>query len=88
MIELIKVERENKVYVNDKVIILDRESITPSELLELAGFSSLVYDCYLIQNKESKGKKKATDKNKPLNENRNMIIKTGMQFNAVLKQQR
>ena len=87
MIELIKVERENKVYVNDKVIILDRESITPSELLELAGFSSLVYDCYLIQNKDVKGKKKATTKNKPLDENQNISIKTGMQFNAVLKQQ-
>lgn len=87
MIELTKVERENKVYVNGKVIILDRESITPSELLELAGFSSLVYDCYLIQNKDGKGKKKATAKNKPLDENRNISIKTGMQFNAVLKQQ-
>jgi hypothetical protein len=86
MIELIKVERENKVYVNDKVIILDRESITPSKLLELAGFSSLVYDCYLIQNIDGKGKKKVTAKNKPLNENRNKILKTGMQFNAVLKQ--
>jgi hypothetical protein len=41
MIELTKVERENKVYVNDKVIILDKNTITASELLELAGFSSL-----------------------------------------------
>ena len=87
MIELIKVERENKVYVNDKAIVLNRESITPSELLDLAGFSSLVYDCYLIQNKDVKGKKKATTKNKPLDENQNISIKTGMQFNAVLKQQ-
>jgi hypothetical protein len=44
MIELTKVERENKVYVNDKAISLDKESIMPSELLELAGFSSLIYD--------------------------------------------
>ena len=87
MIELTKVERENKVYVNDKAIVLNRESITPSELLDLAGFSSLVYDCYLIQNKDVKGKKKATTKNKPLDENQNISIKTGMQFNAVLKQQ-
>ena len=86
MIELTKVERENKVYVNDKAIVLNRESITPSELLDLAGFSSLVYDCYLIQNKDVKGKKKATTKNKPLDENQNISIKTGMQFNAVLKQ--
>ena len=49
MVELTKVERENKVYVNEKAIILDRDNITPSELLELAGFSSLVYDCYIAQ---------------------------------------
>lgn len=86
MIELTKVERENKVYVNDTAIILDKESITPSELLELAGFSSLVYDCYLIQNKERKGKKKGINENKPLKENKSIQITTGMQFNAVLKQ--
>jgi hypothetical protein len=86
MIELTKVERENKVYVNDKAIILDKESITPSELLELAGFSSLVYDCYLVQNKEKKGKKKTTSESKPLIEDKIINIKTGMQFNAVLKQ--
>lgn len=88
MIELTKVERENKVYVKDNAIILDRESITPSELLELAGFSSLVYDCYLIQNNEikSKKRKKTTDENKPLKENKNINIKTGMQFNVILKQ--
>jgi len=91
MIELTKVERENKVYVNDKVIILDREKITPSELLELAGFSSLVYDCYFAQNedgggegKRAKGKKKMI--NKPLDENKKIKIETGMQFNAILKQ--
>jgi hypothetical protein len=38
MIELSKVERENKVYVNDKAIIVDRDTITISELLEIAGF--------------------------------------------------
>lgn len=86
MIELTKVESENKVYVNDKAIVLDKESITPSELLELAGFSSLVYDCYLVQNKEKKGKKKEIKENKPLKEERNIRITTGMQFNAVLKQ--
>jgi hypothetical protein len=90
MIELTKVERENKVYVNDKVIILDREAITPSELLELAGFSSLVYDCYFVQNEEGKGGGKRTKGkkkiNKPLDENKKINIETGMQFNAVLKQ--
>jgi len=85
MIELTNVESENKVYVNDKAIILDKESVTPSELLELAGFSSLVYDCYLVQNKEKKGKKKGSNENKPLNENRKINIITGMQFNAMLK---
>ena len=92
MIELTKVERENKVYINDKVIILDKETITPSELLELAGFSSLVYDCYFVPNEEggggekrTKGKKKKKI-NKPLNENKKINIETGMQFNAVLKQ--
>lgn len=91
MIELTKVERENKVYVNDKVIILDRENITPSELLELAGFSSLVYDCYLAQNEDAEGGGKQTKRkkkmiNKPLDKNKKIKIETGMQFNAVLKQ--
>ncbi|HYF99767.1 MAG TPA: hypothetical protein VD815_06730 [Candidatus Saccharimonadales bacterium] len=87
MIELTKVERENKVYVNDKVIILDKNIITASELLELAGFSSLVYDIYFAKNevkdKEKKNKKKA---NKPLEENKKLKIETGMRFNALLKQ--
>ncbi|MDQ2686148.1 MAG: hypothetical protein M3Y25_09950 [Thermoproteota archaeon] len=87
MIELTKVERENKVYVNDKVIILDKNIITASELLELAGFSSLVYDIYFakdeVKDKEKKNKKKA---NKPLEENKKLKIETGMRFDALLKQ--
>ena len=84
MIELTKVDRENKVYVNDKVIILDKNTITASELLELAGFSSLVYDICLVRNQEKKNKniKKA---NKPLEENRKLKIETGMRFDASLK---
>lgn len=81
MIELTKVERENKVYVNDKVIVLDRDTITASELLEMAGFSSLVYDIYLIQNNEKKNKKPS----KPLSENKKIKIETGMHFAANLK---
>jgi hypothetical protein len=54
LIELSKVESENKVYVNDKVNVLDRVTITASELLELADFSSLVYDLYLTKNGEKK----------------------------------
>jgi hypothetical protein len=89
VIELTKVDRENKVYVNDNAIIIDKEAITPSELLELSGFSSLVYDCYLEQNRdEEKGdKKKKGKENRPLKENKKINIQTGMHFNAILKQQ-
>ncbi len=87
MIELTKVGRENKVYVNYKAIILDKEVITPLELLELAGFSFLVYDCYLAQNEKEKGTKKNTKKKKPLNENNKIHTKTGIQFNSTLKHQ-
>lgn len=95
MIELTKVERENKVYVNEKAIVLDRDNITPSELLELAGFSSLVYDCFITQ-KEGKGtaekRKRAKENakkkiNKPLIDNKCINIETGMQFSAILKEQ-
>jgi hypothetical protein len=57
MIELCKVESENKVYVNDKVIVLDRDTITASELLGISGFSSLVYYTCLIHKNEKKNKK-------------------------------
>jgi hypothetical protein len=57
MIEITKVERENRVYVNDKVIVLDIDTITASELLEMAGFSFLAYDIYLIQNEERRIRK-------------------------------
>ncbi len=87
MIELTKVERENKVYVNDNAIILDRKVITPSELLELAGFSSLVYECFFAQIEEGKRKRnKGKNINKPLDENTKINIETGMHFNAILKQ--
>lgn len=87
MIDLTEVERENKVYVNDNAIILDKESIKPPELLELAGYSSLVYDCYLVQNNEGNAKKKITPyENKLLKESRTIHIETGMRFNAILKQ--
>ena len=90
VIDLTKVERENKVYVNDMVIILDKESIKPPELLELAGYSSLVYDCYLVRNNEGNAKKKTKKKtpyeNKLLKESSTIHIETGMKFNAVLKQ--
>lgn len=85
MIELTKVERENKVYVNDKAIIIDKDTITATELLEMAGFSSLAYDLYLKQdeNMEKRSKKKP---NKPLAENKKIVIEIGMRFDAVLKQ--
>lgn len=83
MIELAKVERENKVYINGNTIIVDKNAVTASELLELAGFSPFVYDIYLIQNELKRSKKSA---NKPLKENKEVKIKTGMQFNAILKE--
>ena len=58
MMELTKIERENKVYVNEKAIVLDRDTITAAELLELAGFSSLVYDIYLVPKEESTNNKR------------------------------
>lgn len=83
MIDLLKVETENKVYVNDIAIIVDKDTITASDLLEMAGFSSLVYDIYLIPDQENKKKKKI---NKPLSENKKIKIETGMHFNAILRQ--
>lgn len=82
-----EVEREYQVYVNDKIIVLDKETITPSKLLEMADFSPLVYDLYLRQNKNQgeKGKTKI-GKNKPLDENKQIKIQTGMYFDAILKQ--
>ncbi|MGD9673426.1 MAG: hypothetical protein AB7U98_08100 [Candidatus Nitrosocosmicus sp.] len=85
MIELTKVERENKVYVNDKVLVLDRATITSSELLEMAGFSSLVYDMFKVQDQDTK-KNRKKQVNKPLDENKKINIETGMHFNAILKQ--
>ncbi|WP_148686278.1 hypothetical protein [Candidatus Nitrosocosmicus hydrocola] len=83
MIELTKVERENKVYVNGQVIILDKDTITASDLLEMAGFSSLVYDIYLAPDEKRKGNKKKGIR--PLDENKKIRIETGMQFNTILK---
>ena len=51
MIKLTKFEAENKMYVNDKLITLDKNTIVASDLLELAIFR-LVYDSYLTRNKE------------------------------------
>ena len=68
------------MYVNDKVIVLVRDTITASELLEIAGFSSLVYDIYLI-----KQRKKSKKSNKPLIENKKIKIETVMHFTANLK---
>jgi hypothetical protein len=77
--ELTKVERENKVYVNDKAIVLDKNIITASELLELAGFSSLAYNVYMILDRKR-------NKSKLLGENKKIKIETGMRFDAILKQ--
>ena len=86
MIEFTKVERENKVYVNEKAIVLDRSTITATELLELAGFSSLVYEIYLTPKEEpNNNKRKKKINNKPLAENNPIKMETGMHFNAVLK---
>ena len=79
MIELTKVDRENKVYVNDKAIILDKNTITASELLELAGFSSLAYNIYLVMDRKRK-------KSKLLGDNKKIKIETGLRFDATLKQ--
>jgi Multiubiquitin len=79
IMELTKVERENKVYVNDKAIVLDKNTITASELLELAGFSSLAYNVYMILDRKR-------NKSKLLGENKKIKIETGMRFDAILKQ--
>lgn len=76
--ELTKVERENKVYVNDKAVVLDKNTITASELLELAGFSSLAYNIYMVLDRKR-------NKNKLLGENKKIKIETGMRFDAALK---
>jgi len=77
--ELTKVEKENKVYVNDKPIVLDKNTIIASELLELAGFSSLAYNIYLVLDRKRK-------KNKLLGVNKKIKVETGMRFDATLKQ--
>ena len=77
--KLTQVERENKVYVNDKPIVLDKNTITASELLELAGFSSLAYNIYLVLDRKRK-------KNKLLGVNKKIKVETGMRFDATLKQ--
>jgi len=84
MIELTKVERENKVYVNDEVVVIDKDNIKASELLELAGFSSLVYDIYLAKTEQRK--KNTKKENKKIEENKKIKLKTGMCFDAILKQ--
>nr|MBA2268595.1 hypothetical protein [Nitrosopumilus sp.] len=71
-------------YVNEKVIVLDKDTITASDLLELAGFSSLVYDIYLKQNEARKNNGKKI--NKPLSENRKIEIEIGMHFDALLEE--
>ncbi|CAN5800029.1 hypothetical protein BH23THE1_BH23THE1_27280 [soil metagenome] len=76
--ELTKVERENKVYVNDKAIVLDKNTITASELLELAGFSSLAYNIYVVMDRKRK-------KSKLLGDNKKIKIETGLRFDATLK---
>ena len=78
IMELTKVERENKVYVNDKAVVLDKNTITASELLELAGFSSLAYNIYMVLDRKR-------NKNKLLGENKKIKIETGMRFDAALK---
>ena len=77
--QLTQVERENKVYVNDKPIVLDKNTIIASELLELAGFSSLAYNIYLVLDRKRK-------KNKLLGVNKKIKVETGMRFDATLKQ--
>jgi hypothetical protein len=67
------------VYVNDKAIILDKNTITASELLELAGFSSLAYNIYLVMDRKRK-------KSKLLEDNKKIKIETGLRFDATLKQ--
>ena len=79
IMDLTKVERENKVYVNDKPIVLDKNTIIASELLELAGFSSLAYHIYLVLDRKRK-------KNKLLGVNKKIKVETGMRFDATLKQ--
>lgn len=79
IMELTKVERENKVFVNDKPIVLDKNTITASELLELAGFSSLAYNIYLVLDRKRK-------KNKLLGGNKKIKVETGMRFDATLNQ--
>ncbi len=61
----------------------------------MSGLTSFVYECNIAQ-KEAAGiaekRKRAKENtkkkiNKPLNNNKSINIETGMQFNAILKEQ-
>jgi len=78
MIELSKVQREIKVYINDSAFVLDDNKATGQQLLERTGFAINEYDIYLVIEEND-------DKSKKIKNNETVNLETGMHFNVILK---
>lgn len=76
MIELSKVQREIKVYINDKAYVFDIDKVKGQQLLQKAGFAANEYDIYFVEDKT---------KSRQVENDETIDIENGMVFNAVLK---
>ena len=77
MIELEKVQREIKVYINDRAFVLDGDKASGQQLLEKAGFAINEYDIYLVL--------EGNNKNRQIKNNGTVNREIGMRFNVILR---
>ena len=78
MIELSKVQREIKVYINDSAFVFDDNKATGQQLLEKAGFAINEYNIYLVRDDDNR-------KSKQIKNNETIDLETGMHFIVALR---
>lgn len=78
MIELSKVQREIKVYINDSVFVFDDNKATSQQFLGRSGFAINEYNIYLVKDYDNK-------KSKQIKNNETIGLETGMHFIVALR---
>jgi Multiubiquitin len=74
--EISEAQKENMVYINERGFPVNQNSLTGSQLLEMAGFAANEYNLYIISEE---------NKSKEIKPEERVEIQNGLRFNAILK---
>jgi hypothetical protein len=74
--DISEAQKENIIYINERGFPVNQNSLTGSQLLEMAGFAANEYNIYIVSKQ---------NKSKEIKPEEHVEIQNGLRFNAILK---